>query len=54
MSLLKRFREWLRQRSNKPTGEHQPERDVSCECPWCGFMGSKFEIIYHCLSYHKR
>lgn len=41
-------------RSLKPKREDPSEKDVSCECPICGFMGSRFEIICHYLTYHTR
>lgn len=30
------------------------EKDVSAQCPWCGYMGSSDEVRCHCLNYHKR
>ncbi len=52
--LIKWLRELLMKRLPKPKREDPSERDVSCECPICGFMGSRFEIICHYITYHTR
>lgn len=60
---MDRFKKWWKSLCwsltiEEPEEEHYPywksEKDVSCQCPFCGYLGSADELRCHLLNYHKK
>jgi hypothetical protein len=50
----KLLRDSLDELDEEPGSYYRLKKDTSCECPFCGYLGSSEEVTAHLLNHHKK